>query len=149
MKNIKETCDQLLQNPLDKNLFIARMALDSLLSVLPNETKEQRNMSNWIIVGLCFNIISSDNEIDQKEADFFNALMSTDYNPETIKSKLGLFQNETQSLIENIQDYKDDIRDNFLLLAILFTIADGKIAKEELAVLEKINSGSEEESYGI
>lgn len=145
MVNVKETCEQLLNNSIEKNLLLAHIALDSLLAVLPNETPEQKNISNWIIVGLCFNVISSDNEISEKETAFFNALMSTDYDSQTISDKLKLFNNETQSLIENIKDYKDDIRDNFLLLAILFTIADGKIADEELEVLEKINSGSHEE----
>lgn len=145
MIEIKETCNQLLNNTFEKNLVIAHIALDSLLAVLPNETQEQKNISNWIIVGLCFNIISSDNEISQKETEFFNALMQTDYTSQNISEKLKMFNNETQSLIENIRDYKDDIRNNFLLLAMLFAIADGKIVDEELSVLEKINIGSQEE----
>ena len=139
MKDIEKACKQLLNNSFDKNLVLGRIALDSLLAVSPNETSEQKNISNWIVVGLCFNIISSDNDISDGETKFFNALMSTNYDKHTIQEKLELFKDESQSLIENIKDYKENIRDNFLLLAILFTIADGKIADEELSILRKIN----------
>lgn len=140
MENINEKCNGLLQNSFESNLALGRIALDSLLSVMPNETDEQKNMSHWIIVGFCFAVIASDGEISEKETEFFNQLMSTNYDVKTIKEKLAFFDKESQSLIESVGDYKDSIKDNFLLLAMVFAAADGKITKEEIEILEKINN---------
>ncbi len=139
MKNIKETCSSLLSSTFETKLLYGNLALSSLLKVLPNESNEQKGMSNWIIVGFCFNIIASDGEISDKEVEYFNALMSTDYDKESIKTKLSFFQEESNELLDTITDYKEEIKDNFLMLAICFASSDGEISEEEISLLEKIN----------
>lgn len=142
MQNFEETYKRILDNSFETNLTIARIALDALLGVLPNETAEEKSISHWIIAGLCFNIIASDGQINENEVKFFNELMSANYDEKTIKDRMGAFQNESQSLFETIRDYKDEIKDNFLILAMCFAAVDGSITEEELSVLRQINEES-------
>ena len=145
MENIRDLSEKLLQNSIENNLTLGRIILDSLLAVLPNESAEQCNVSNWLITGFCFKVIASDGKISDKEVEYFNKLMNVDYSKDTITEKMSYFKNELDNLIQTVSEYKDEIKNNFLTLAILFAVADGEIANEELEILNKINQGLGEE----
>ena len=141
MENIRDLCNKLLNNSKESNLALGRIVLDSLLSVLPNSNNEQCNVSNWLITGFCFKVIASDNEISDKEIEYFNDLMNVSYTKEIIIEKINYFKDDVEKLIQDINEYKEEIKNNFLTLAILFAVSDGKIADEEIKFLNKINLG--------
>ena len=140
MENIRELCAKLLSNSKENNLMLGRIVLDSLLAVLPNDDKEQRNVSNWLITCFCFKVIASDGKISDEEVDYFNKLMNVSFTKDDIYKKIDFFKIEIDDLIKNISEYKDEIKNNFLTLAILFAASDGEISEKEIKLLDKINS---------
>ncbi len=137
MLSLEKTINKVLSNDEEKNLFLGQILFDRLGDIFPNENKEEKDLSKYLIYGLCLDVLSADGLSLDKEISYLNDITGVSFSKDEISEKFSNLTSQKKEILATLKEYKEEIYDDFLLLLILVAASDGEISPLEKEALQR------------